>query len=475
MTRDITDGLCCSRRRRSPPLPFMPRMPGSPKPTSDSPSPPPERAHFLAVTAHELRSPVGVVAGSTDLLVGHRHRLSEDEASELVEGIAAAAGRLRRLVDDLLAAARVHGTAIEFVRSPWTCAPLTRTVRLMERTLDFEIRLADVPDVRVNADPDRFSQMMENLLSNAAQHGVAPATVAVSRSGATVEIAVLDAGEGVGESMQERLFERFATSGQGGTGLGLYIVREASPEHTRATSSTRRRTSAFVIRLPAAEPLVTTAQRIRVLLVDDHEEVRGMLRTALRLHGGFEVVGEAEDGVGAVRLVGSSDPDIVLLDLGLPDVDGREVLTRIRARRPASKVVIFSGADRDDRAWYVDRSDGYVLERAELTVLLGVLESVAAPLPATGIDLPRDLASVADARRFVHDALVSGLAPDLTDEAFLVVSQLAANAITHAESDYRVSVVVSSGQRPDLGPRQRPRDSRAQGQRARSRVRARPA
>ncbi len=154
------------------------------------------------------------------------------------------------------------------------------------------------------------------------------------------------------------------------------------------------------------------------------------------------MVGEAEDGVGAVRLVGSSDPDIVLLDLGLPDVDGREVLTRIRAVRPASEVVIFSGAKRDDRAWYVDRSDGYVLKRAELTVLLGVLESVAAPLPATGIDLPRDLASVADARRFVHDALVSGLAPDLTDEAFLVVSELAANAITHAESDYRVSVVV---------------------------------
>ncbi len=189
---------------------------------------------------------------------------------------------------------------------------------------------------------------------------------------------------------------------------------------------------------------MTTAQPIRVLLVDDHEEVRVMLRTALRLHGGFEVVGEAEDGVGAVRLVGSTDPDIVLLDLGLPDLDGREVLTRIRAVRPASRIVIFSGADREDRAWYQDRSDGYVLKDAELTVLVGVLESVAAPLSATGgIHLPCDLASVADARRFVRDALVSSLAHDLTDEAFLVVSELAANAITHAESDYRVSVLVS--------------------------------
>jgi len=189
---------------------------------------------------------------------------------------------------------------------------------------------------------------------------------------------------------------------------------------------------------------MTPRQRVRVLLVDDHPEVRVMLRAALRLHGGFEVVGEAEDGAGAVRLVGATDPDIVLLDLGLPDLDGREVLTRIRAARPASKVVIFSGADRDDRAWYQDRSEGYVVKHAELSTLLGVLESVAAP-PASsdGIDLPRDLASVAVARRFVHEVLVGSLAHDLTDEAFLVVSELAANAITHAETDYRVSVAVS--------------------------------
>ena len=170
-----------------------------------------------------------------------------------------------------------------------------------------------------------------------------------------------------------------------------------------------------------------------------------MLRTALRVHGGFEVVGEAQDGAGAVRLVRSTDPDIVLLDLGLPDLDGREVLTQVRAARPASKVVIFSGADRDDRAWYQDNSEGYVLKHADLAVLLGVLESVAAPAAAAdGIDLPRDLASVADARRFVYDVLVSGVADALTDEAFLVVSELAANAITHAKTAYRVSVIVSA-------------------------------
>ena len=76
---------------------------------------------------------------------------------------------------------------------------------------------------------------------------------------------------------------------------------------------------------------------IRVLLVDDVVDVRRLLRTALRFRGGFEVVGEASDGGEAVQLAESLRPDLVVLDLGLPDIAGREVLSRIReqvARSP---------------------------------------------------------------------------------------------------------------------------------------------
>jgi DNA-binding NarL/FixJ family response regulator len=100
---------------------------------------------------------------------------------------------------------------------------------------------------------------------------------------------------------------------------------------------------------------------VRVLLVDDVVEVRRLVRLALRLRGGFEVVGEAADGADAVRLAQDLHPDVVVLDLGLPDLAGREVLTRICLYSPGSKVVVFSGMDSEDREWIARRVKGYVL------------------------------------------------------------------------------------------------------------------
>jgi CheY-like chemotaxis protein/anti-sigma regulatory factor (Ser/Thr protein kinase) len=183
---------------------------------------------------------------------------------------------------------------------------------------------------------------------------------------------------------------------------------------------------------------------IRVLLVDDVIEVRRLVRTSLRFRGGFEVVGEAADGAEAVRLAEQLRPDVVVLDLGLPDIAGREVLTRVRKTSPESKVVVFSGLETVDRAWIADNAAGYVLKDADLSYLVDLLEAVGTPADVEAvIDLPHDLSSVRDARRFVRRTLLEWGIDEPLDDALLVVSELAANALTHAHSSYRVRLTAT--------------------------------
>lgn len=183
---------------------------------------------------------------------------------------------------------------------------------------------------------------------------------------------------------------------------------------------------------------------IRVLLVDDVVEVRRLVRTSLRFRGGFEVVGEAAGGTEAVQLAGQLRPDVVVLDLGLPDIAGREVLSRVREVSPASKVVVFSGLETIDRAWIQDHAEGFVVKDADLGYLVDLLESVGRHHETrASIDLPDDLRSVSTARRFVRDKLAEWRIDAPLDDALLVTSELAANALTHARSSYRLLLSLS--------------------------------
>jgi NarL family two-component system response regulator LiaR len=84
-------------------------------------------------------------------------------------------------------------------------------------------------------------------------------------------------------------------------------------------------------------------ERIRVLIVDDHEMVREGLKVLLDRDGGLEVVGEAATGLEAVELVPVAEPDVVLMDLTMPVMDGAEATARIRDEHPHVQVVVLSG------------------------------------------------------------------------------------------------------------------------------------
>lgn len=82
---------------------------------------------------------------------------------------------------------------------------------------------------------------------------------------------------------------------------------------------------------------------IRVLLADDAADIRLLVRMALESDGRFEVVGDASDGAEALEILERMQPDAIVLDMGLPNVDGLQVLATMRERGSVSKVLAFSG------------------------------------------------------------------------------------------------------------------------------------
>jgi PAS domain S-box-containing protein len=216
-----------------------------------------DQSQFLAVTAHELRTPVGVLGGSAEMLDKHWQELTEEERGDILRGMTASAGRLRRLLGDLLTASRLERRVLQLHPSAVNVASVVQDAVATVRRAhpDVEVSVVGTPDVDVLADPDRLAQSLDNLIGNALRHGASPVQVSVQSQPATVEIRVSDLGPGVAAEMQPRLFERFATGdSKGGTGLGLFIVRElARAQGGDASYEPRTQdqpAGAFVISLP---------------------------------------------------------------------------------------------------------------------------------------------------------------------------------------------------------------------------------
>jgi PAS domain S-box-containing protein len=232
-----------------------------------------DQAHFLAVTAHELRTPAGVLAGTADTLREHWAELDAEDRHELLDGMRSSGVRLRRLLADLLTASRLQNSALDLTMEHVDLAQVVQVAAATARRVHpgADVVTEAVPGTLVLGDADRLAQAVDNLIGNALRHGVPPVHVTIRRAGdatgdptrgATgdgprVEVVVTDAGSGVTQEMQDRLFARFATGrSKGGTGLGLYIVRQLARAHQgdawyRPAPQATPGSGEFVISLPA--------------------------------------------------------------------------------------------------------------------------------------------------------------------------------------------------------------------------------
>jgi len=169
-----------------------------------------------------------------------------------------------------------------------------------------------------------------------------------------------------------------------------------------------------------------------VLLVDDVEEVRFVIRQALRLRGGFDVVADAADGSAAITAARAQEPDIVVLDLGLPDLAGHEVLTRLRAAAPAAQVVIYTGTMADEVPTSGGRVAAVVRKDRDVRYLVDLIVDLTREMHGAQVELGPELADVARARRFIAERCAEWGCRVAEEDAELVATELVTNALVHA-------------------------------------------
>ena len=305
---------------------------------------------FLAMLAHELRNPLAPILSAMQVI--RRHPDNLDVVQRAREVVERQVRHQAQLLDDLLDVSRITRGLIKLrkgaidARSAVAAAVEATRPVIDARSHTLSVILPDTP-LRLEADPTRLTQMVTNLLDNAAKYTNPSGHIEVSAQydNGHIVIRVRDTGIGIPQDMHTRIFELF-TQGDvpiarplGGLGLGLSLVRSLTELHggtVAVQSEGPGRGSEFTIRLPAGKTdsgsdteTASTGTARHVLVIEDNADAREMLRMALELDG--HRVETAADGTSGVETALRSTPDVVLVDIGLPGLDGYAVARRLRA------------------------------------------------------------------------------------------------------------------------------------------------
>ena len=313
------------------------------------------KEEFLAVLAHELRNPLAPITAGLELL----KKLPQDAALQerVVATMARQSRQLVRLVDDLLEVGRINEGKVALRMQPVSIAEVARdalaTVRPLTDNLEQELEV-DLPDAQtlyVEGDAVRLTQVIGNLLHNSSRYTPPRGKISLRarRDGEQVEISVQDNGRGMSAEALHNAFEMFYQARESplsgaGLGIGLTLAKKLVEMHCGSISAGSPGTqlgSTFTVRLPltSRRPVQShetgaasqqARDQHRVLIVDDNEDAAETLRQLIEALGTGEVR-TAANGPDALAAAARLRPDIVLLDLSMPGMDGYELARRMRA------------------------------------------------------------------------------------------------------------------------------------------------
>ncbi len=324
---------------------------------------------FLATLSHELRTPLNAILGWANIL---SLEATPDDYREGLQVIERNARAQARIIDDLLDMNRIMSGKVRLdVQSINLAAVVEAAIETVRPAADAKsVRLQSIVDPLaqpVRGDPSRLQQVFWNLLSNAVKFTPKGGRVQVllERVNSHLEVRVIDTGEGIAPEFIPHVFDRFRqadpspTRAHGGLGLGLAIVKQlvelhGGNVHVRSAGSGTGAT--FTVSLPVGavqpasigepirrhprghDPLPFAAvasldlRGIKVLVVDDEADARGVVAHCLGIAGAE--VRPASSAAEALDLLRVEKPDILISDIGMPGEDGYSLIRRVRTLGP---------------------------------------------------------------------------------------------------------------------------------------------
>jgi PAS domain S-box-containing protein len=332
---------------------------------------------FLAMLAHELRNPLAPIANAAEIL--KRGRLNEDRVRQTSAVIARQVAHMTDIVDDLLDVSRVTRGLVTIGDDVVELASVVEEsieqvqTSIRQKNLHLSTQISLGPFF-VRGDRTRLVQVFSNILQNSAKYTPerGPISLHLHRKGEQVEFGVVDDGAGISQELLPHVFDLFTQAertpdrSQGGLGLGLALVKSIVALHKGSVSASSDGVghgSEFVVLLPSVEVAQSSEKHndseeraesdraLNFLVVDDNEDAARTMTTLLQALG--HKAATAFTANDALVLARQIRPQVLLLDIGLPDMDGYELVRRMREmpETAQSKIIALTGYGQpEDRA-----------------------------------------------------------------------------------------------------------------------------